>query len=292
MRHFVDLHTHSTASDGDLSPAEVVTLAERKRLAAVALTDHDTTAGVAEAAAAAEALAVRFVAGVEISAAFSSLSARRTDGALHMVGLGIDPAQPALADGLARIRRGRRERNPKMLAKLRGLGLDVRMSELLAVAGVEAEGAERVIGRLHMARLLVRKGCVRDLDEAFARYLGRGRPAYVERERFTPEEAIEAIHAAGGVAVLAHPVHLGADNAAQLERFVRWLVHHGLDGVEVYHCDHSPQQTRRYLDLARRLGLLVSGGSDFHGPAKPDVRLGRPRVPLAAVEQLLAKLGA
>lgn len=279
MRRFVDLHVHSVASDGSLSPAEVVELAERKRLAAVALTDHDTMAGLPEAAAAAENVAVRFVSGIEVSAVF-------TGGTLHIIGLGVDPAEPSIAKLASRLRASRRRRNPKMIAKLRDMGIDVSMDELRASAGGE------VLGRLHMAGLLRRKGYVRSADEAFKRYLGTGSPAFVDKERIPPPGAIAAIHDAGGLAVLAHPPQLSYGNLAQLERIVRSLIRAGLDAIEVYHSDHTPAQTRSYLDLARKLGLLVSGGSDFHGSPKPEARLGLPRVPAAAVEQLLAKLPA
>ncbi len=290
MRRFVDLHTHSCASDGDLSPAQLVLQAERRRLAAVALTDHDTVSGLDQARRSAEGLPLRFVCGVELSAQYAPISGSSGEGVLHILGLGIDPANGVLGRVLRDFREARRRRNPKMLARLRRLGIDVSMQELLETAGVAAADRESVVGRLHMARLMVRKGYVRDTREAFDRYLGAGRPAFVDKERFTAEQAIAAIHAAGGLAVLAHPVQLGADNAAQLRRFVRRLRGWGLDGIEAYHPDHSDQHTRQYLDLARREGLLVSGGSDYHGGAKPGVRLGRPRVPLAAVEQLLARL--
>jgi len=277
MRNFVDLHTHSAASDGSLSPAGVVELAERRRLAAVALTDHDTVAGLPEARRAARRLAVRFICGVEISAEY-------VGGALHMLGLGIDPADRALRDLLRRLVHARRQRNPRMITKLRQLGIDITLSEVRALAG----GA--VVGRLHMAAVLCRKGYVRTVQEAFARYLGYGAPAFVDKERLSPPEAIQGIHAAGGLAVLAHPPQLNYRNLAHLNCTVRDLMAHGLDAIEVYHYDHTPQQTRWYLDLARGLGLLVAGGSDFHGPAKPEARLGRPKVPTLAVEQLLAKL--
>lgn len=279
MRRFVDLHVHSTASDGAVAPAALVALAERKRLAAVALTDHDTTAGLTEAAEAARDLPVRFVPGVEVSARF-------TGGTLHILGLGIDGAAGPLRDLTRRLRENRNERNPKMVARLQALGIDITMAELRRRAG------RGLVGRMHMAMLLHEKGCVRSLDEAFARYLGPGAAAFVDKERAGPAEAIDAIHAAGGLAILAHPSHLNCANNAQLRRVCRWLAHAGLDGVEAYHPDHTDARTRTLLSLAGELGLLVSGGSDFHGPNKPEVRMGLPRAPLAVVEQLLAKLRA
>jgi len=278
MRNFVDLHTHSAASDGEMPPGEVVRLAERKRLAAVALTDHDTVDGLAEARRAADALAIRFIAGVEISAQF-------VGGMMHIVGLGIDPASRPLAAVMRKLILSRRQRNPKMFAKLRQLGVEVTPAEVRAAAG-----ASRIVGRLHMAKVLCRKGYAKNIGDAFRRYIGYGAPAFVDKERLTPTQAIEAIHAAGGLAILAHPPHLCCASTARLEQVVRELAAAGLDGLEVYHSDHTAAQTRYHLKLVRRMKLLVSGGSDYHGPDKPDSRLGLPRVPLAAVEQLLAKL--
>jgi len=283
MRNFVDLHTHSTASDGSLSAGEVVRHADRKRLAAVALTDHDGTAGLPEAARAAAGLGVRFVPGVEISAEFAG-------GTLHVVGLGIDPSGASLARLLGRMRDARDERNPRMIAKLRQLGIDISMAEVRRFA--RGRGGGSVIGRLDMAGVLQVKGRVGSVAEAFERYLGPNAPGFVDKERLAPRQAIDAIRRAGGVAILAHPVHLNCPNARRLEQVVRSLARDGLDGIEVYHSDHTDAQTRQYLDLARRRGLLISGGSDFHGGPKPDVLLGRPKVPLAAVEQLLAKITA
>ncbi|OPX25084.1 MAG: hypothetical protein B1H04_00755 [Planctomycetales bacterium 4484_123] len=278
MRNYVDLHTHSNVSDGQLRPAEVVRLAERKRLAAVALTDHDSADGLAEAEAAARALPIRFVRGVEISASFSG-------GTMHIVGLGIDPANRRLRSAMGRLVRARQRRNPKVVAKLRAMGVDVTLEQWRAWAG-----DCRMVGRLHMAKLLCAKGYARDVGDAFRRYIGAGAPAFVDKELLSPREAIEAIHAAGGLAVLAHPPELNYGSNARLERIVRSLVRDGLDGIEAIHSEHSPAQTRHYLALAGRLGLLVSGGSDFHGPDQLDNRVGLPRVPLAAVEELLARI--
>jgi len=279
MRNFVDLHAHTTASDGDCPPAELVSLAERKHLAVLAVTDHDITDGVAEAAEVAAALPLRFVAGVEISAEFPA-------GTMHILGLGIDPASGDLQETLSALMEARNRRNPKMVAKLAAMGVDISMNELRALAGGQ------LVSRLHMATLLHKKGHAANVSDAFSRYIGAGAPAYVDKERLTPAVAIERIHAAGGVAILAHPTQLKYNNNAHLETIVRSLVARGLDGIEVYHPDHTLDQTRHYLDLARMLSLLVAGGSDFHGAAKPHVRLGRPPVPLAAVEQLLARIGA
>ena len=278
MRNFVDLHCHSTASDGTYPPSELIVLAERRRLAAMALTDHDTIAGLTEAARAAEALAVRFVPGVEISANVAH-------GMLHVLGLGVGIHSPGLAKALEELLGARAQRNPKMIAKLQALGLKIDMDELLAMAG----GA--VVGRLHMAKLLQAKGLVPDVRAAFDRFLAKGKAAYVDKERLSPAQAAQALHDAGGVAIVAHPVTLEWDNRSALETAIRHLRHQGFDGIEVYHNLHSIQQTRTFLDLAKQLGMLVSGGSDFHGLNKDDVPIGFPRVPIKAVETLLARIG-
>jgi len=277
-RRFVDLHTHSTASDGALPPAEVVWQADRRRLAAVALTDHDTTAGLAEARAAADDFEdLRFVPGIEVSARFQP-------GTMHILGLGIDENSPALAELARFLREARKQRNPQIVERLGALGARIDMDDVLAVAaGARGQIDDRPIGRMHIAEAMRRKGLVRTTDEAFGKFLAKGGPAYVDRQRWTPARTIQAIRAAGGVPVLAHPSQLNYENRAQLMRIVRNLAAHGLEGIEAYHGDHSARQTRFYVALAKRLGLCVTGGSDFHGPAKPHVQLGRPRVPLGAL---------
>ena len=280
MRRFVDLHTHSTASDGSSAPGQLVCLAEAKRLAAVALTDHDTTDGLAEARAAAESFpALRFIPGIEVSAEFPT-------GVLHILALGIDDSSAPLREMVQRLQAARQQRNPKIIAKLQAMGMDISMADVLAVAGRRSGGG--IVSRVHVAETLRRKKYVRTAGEAFEKLIGSGAPAFVDKERLSPREAIAAIRQAGGVAALAHPPQLRYTNRAQLERIVRSCMHAGLNGIEVYHTDHSAQQTRLYLDLARRYGLCAVGGSDFHGAAKPEARLGRPRVPVAAITGELA----
>ncbi len=276
-RRFVDLHTHSTASDGGLSPAELVRLADQARLAAVALTDHDTVEGLDEACRAArECPDLALVPGIEVSASCPH-------GTLHLLGLGIDPASDALARTLQTLQAGRAERNPRILARLGELGMPLTMEEVLEAAGPAPAAQRHVVGRAHIAQAMHRKGYVSDVQQAFARWIGQGKPAYFDKERLSPAQAIDAIRRAGGLAVLAHPVHLRTDNRLQLERMVRELAGQGLEGIEAYHSDHSDTLTRICLDLGRRLGLAIVGGSDFHGPPKPHVRLGCPRVPAAAL---------
>ncbi|MCY2927339.1 MAG: PHP domain-containing protein [Planctomycetota bacterium] len=277
-RRFVDLHTHSTASDGRVSPTELMALADAAGLAAVALTDHDTVSGLAEGAHAAKAFPqLRFIPGIEVSV-------HPQQGTMHVLGLGIDPSCPALADMAAAFLHGRQTRNPRIVEKLNALGLDISLTDVFTVAGVAAATQDSaVVGRLHVAEALRRKGHVHTTKEAFDKYLARGCPAYVERERLTAVQAIGAIHAAGGLAAAAHPSQWRCKNFAQLERILHDLMTAGIDGIEVYHSDHSPFLTRHLLDLAIRLDLAVVGGSDFHGAAKPGVSLGHPKVPLSAV---------
>ena len=283
QRRFVDLHTHSTASDGTRSPAEVVALAEQAELAAFALTDHDTTSGLAEArAAAAEFPGLHFVPGVEVSA-------RYTGGTMHILGLGIDENSPALRGLLASFVGARDERNPKILAKLQAMGIDVDMDDVRQAAESFDPGRPHVIGRMHIAEAMRVKGYAQSIQDAFGRYLGNNGAAFVDKERLEPREVIEGIVAGGGAAVLAHAVQLRITDHQELEDYVGCLAGAGLGGIEVYHPDHSPELTRRCLDLARKLGLLVTGGSDFHGSAKPGVSLGRPKVPLAAITGPLAE---
>jgi len=276
----------------------LVALAEDNLLAAVALTDHDTTVGLPAAREAAGALPeLRFIAGVEVSAD----SAGRT---LHILGLGIDESSPHLQTLAARLRGARDERNPKIIAKLRALGIEITLEDALAVAAdlrgpktpsvargsLRDDGEAEVLGRPHIAEALRRRGIVPSTREAFERYIGEGGAAYVRRHRPSPREAISAIRSAGGAAVLAHPAQLDCESSAELGGILRDLIHNGLNGIEVYHSDHTSEQIRLYLALAHRYELAVSGGSDFHGSGKCDPRLGHPRVPASAVTGELAEL--
>ncbi len=246
----IDLHTHTTASDGSLTPAELIALADRTNLAAIAVTDHDTLAGLADARAAADDCPdLRLAVGVEVSAIFPG-------GTMHILGLGIDEAAPSVNELLGTLAQGRRERNPKIVAKLNELGLAIEMNDVVAIAA-EQGGTAEIISRNHIAEALVRLGHVAKRQDAFDRYLASGCPAYVDRTRLAPADTLAAIHEADGVAVLCHPPQLKYQNDAHLETIVRELMDHGLDGLEAYHSDCSDQQTRHYIDLAKRLGLAV-----------------------------------
>ncbi|MCE5325763.1 MAG: PHP domain-containing protein [Planctomycetaceae bacterium] len=301
VRRFVDLHTHSTASDGTLPPADLIALADRRELAAIALTDHDTLDGLAPARQAAAAFPeLKFVPGIEVSA-------QPPSGTLHILGLAFDEKAPSILDLADFLRSGRRERNPAIVAKLQQLGVAIDMEDVLE-ALVEAGGgsgvtevtrpeepgaSHLVVSRTHIALAMLRKGYVATTAEAFDKYIGKGKPAYVDRPRKSAAETIAAIRDAGGISVLAHPVQLNCANSAQIERIVHDLKDSGLDAIEAYHSQSGPELTRAFMELARRFNLAITGGSDFHGAPKPDVSVGRPRVPLAAFnEQFLARLFA
>lgn len=270
----VDLHTHTTYSDGKLSPQELLQAAKAAGLSALALTDHDTTDGLPEAVAEGAKLGIRVVAGVEISADYAP-------GTMHILGLGVDPAEPAFAEALRGLQRARAERNPRMLAALQAQGLELSWQD------VQHEAGGPQVGRPHFAAALIAKGLVKDFDEAFDRWLGKGCPAYVPKVRLAPDKAIACIHAAGGVAVLAHPIQLRLEGKSLEEQIAR-LKSYGLDGIEVWHTDHDAAWTKLAEDLAQRHGLKASGGSDFHGIPGRAASLGRPQVPASVLDALLA----
>ena len=262
---YVDLHCHSTASDGTLPPAEVVRLARRNGLTALALTDHDTVGGVAEAAAEAAALGLGFLSGIEISAEMPA------PGTLHVLGYGVDPTSPALVEMTRQLIEGRDNRNPRMVAKLNELGVAVTMAEW------EEQAAGAVVGRPHLAAVLVRKGYASTTKDAFNKYLGQGAAAYADKERLTSARALEMIRESGGLPVLAHAAQLRTENDAQLETIVKGLVDQGLAGIEVFHSDHDAAWVGKTMALAGRYHLLKTGGSDFHGANKKDIDLGLAR---------------
>ncbi|CAA9362244.1 MAG: FIG00031715: Predicted metal-dependent phosphoesterases (PHP family) [uncultured Gemmatimonadaceae bacterium] len=265
----VDLHSHSTASDGALPPTAVVEAAAAAGLAALALTDHDTMAGVAEAQAAGARLGVRIVPGVE-------LSALHLEREIHMLALHVERSDELEAQ-LTEFRAGRVRRAEEMVAKLRGLGAPITMDAVLAHAG---RGA---VGRPHVARALVDSGFVRDQREAFDRYIGNGRPAIVAKEALYAADAIDLVHAAGGIAVFAHP---GRDGTRAV---IEPLVGYGLDGLEILHPSQSGEDMARLGALAHHFDLVSSGGSDWHGTTDGFRTLGQMRVPYAVLEQQEAR---
>ena len=270
----VDLHCHSTASDGTFAPADVIRLAKERNLSAVALTDHDTIGGIAEAAAEAARQGIDFLPGIEISAEYPH------PGTMHILGYGVDPDSPTLRDLTRTLLEGRDNRNPRIIAKLQELGVAITMEEVEheAKADVaEKEGKKKPIGRPHIAAILLRKGYVSSIKQAFDKYLAPGGLAYFDKERLSPDKALAMIQESRGLAVLAHPVQLRTENDAQLERVVKDFVDLGLAGIEVIHSDHDAKLVEKYSALADRYGLLKTGGSDFHGTNKKDIDLGTAR---------------
>lgn len=259
----IDLHVHSTNSDGSETPEELVVRGRQTGLTAMALTDHDNMGGVDEFLAACRRHGMTGIAGVEISA-----NVEEGHGTLHILGYGVNPKLPLVEESLGRVLDGRAWRNERILEKLNGLGLELEWAEVQACAG------EDVVGRPHFAQALIDRGHVSSVSEAFDRYLAKGRPAYVDRYRLYPEEGIRMICEAGGVAVIAHPFSWELDEA-KLEAGLRELKAVGLVGIEAQYSEHTPEQTVTLLRLAKKLDLLTTGGSDYHGQTKPDIALGK-----------------
>ncbi len=270
---------HTTASDGDLTPSACAERAAALGLAAIGIADHDTTAGNAEALARGGTLGIEVVPGVEVAA-------RHEHWTLHLLGYYPDDEAASLRSLLATSRARRDERNPQILARLAALGCPVPLEEVAARAG------GGVVGRPHIAAVMVHRGYVSSAERAFARYLGKGAAAYVERRKPEAGEALEALLGARAVPVLAHPGALGIRSARELEALVRPLVDLGLRGIEAYYHAHTAGQTAACQQVAQRLGLVVTGGSDFHGSVKPDIEMGRGLGNMHVPYELLVRLKA
>lgn len=256
----LDLHLHTTHSDGSCTPTEVVNMAHRAAVTALAITDHDITTGIAEAIAVGQQCGIEIIPGVEISSLAGSSE-------VHILGYFLDWQDFDLLERLKTLRDARHRRNPQIIERLQTLGIGITYDEVRSLAGTDS------IGRPHIARVLMDKRVVASAKEAFDRFLAEGKPAYVPRELPSPAEAIRWIKAARGLAVLAHPTWVRVAEQPLID-LVRQLKADGLDGVEVYYSTHAARQTREYLSLAQQLGLLVTGGSDFHGLTKPDIEVG------------------
>jgi predicted metal-dependent phosphoesterase TrpH len=286
MAEYVDLHCHSTASDGTLPPAEVVRLAKQSGLTGLALTDHDTIGGVEAAAAEAQRVGLDFLPGIEISCEYPP------PGTMHILGYGVDPTSPTLRDLTRRLLEGRDNRNPRIIQKLNELGVSITMREVEEEAKATAADSNKPIGRPHIAAVLLRKGYVSSIKQAFDKYLAQGGAAYFDKERLTMREAMDLIRQSGGMPVLAHPVQLRTQNDSELERVVKDLVDLGLVGLEVIHSDHDQRMVDTYTHLATTYGLLKTGGSDFHGTNKKDIHLGVAngrRIPREFLDRLLER---
>ncbi len=256
----IDLHTHTTASDGTLSPTDLISYAKAKGLEAIAVTDHDTAEGLEEDVSAAARLGFELVPGVEISADFPR-------GTLHILGYDIDLKNSGFLRSLEILQQARAERNPKIVRNLQKIGISISYEE------VQQEAGGGQVGRPHFAQVLLKKGYVRTLQEAFDRYLKKGAPAYEEKFRFPIKDAITMILDAGGIPVLGHPATLNC-NGRELESKVESWKASGLEGIEAYYSEHDSLQTKLYTELARRHALVITGGSDFHGETVKGIELG------------------
>ena len=273
MSFRTDLHTHSTASDGKLRPSEVVRLAKQLGIGMLALTDHDTTDGVIEAQQAGRQVGIKVIAGVEINS-------EGEHGDAHILGYFIDPSEPCLQEQLLAIRDARVGRARGMLRKLAALGMPIEWERVMAMAGDASS-----IARPHIARAMVEAGYVATTQEAFDRYISNTGPAYANRLRMTMNEAVDFIHGAGGVAVMAHPAE------SRLVDLIPQLVQAGLDGIEIYYPRHTPEQQSELLALAQRYDLVATGGSDFHTLDDPSHgQIGCVQVPPDVVHKLKARV--
>jgi predicted metal-dependent phosphoesterase TrpH len=275
----IDLHLHTTASDGVLSPSEVVRYAKAMGLQAIAITDHDTIEGCEEGLAEGERIGFEVIPGIEISAEHSP-------GSMHILGFFLDIHHPLLNERLRYLQKARAERNPRIVEKLNRLGIDITFEEVLKASG----GGQ--VGRPHFANVLLEKKYVRSFQEAFDRFLKKGAPAYVDKFRFSSREALHFIDEAKGVAVLAHPNTLGVNGYSELEKLILQLVKEGLKGIEVYYPEHSPTEVAQYKTIADRYSLLSTGGTDYHGMEKNGLDIGTGRgemkLPYSIVENLRA----
>jgi hypothetical protein len=279
----IDLHIHSTASDGSFTPAEIIDHAQKLNLAAIAITDHDSIDGSREALRIGIPPSLNFLTGVEISAAHPPFFPG--SGSFHILGYDIHLDNRDLNQALSKLQDARRNRNPSILKRLNKLGFQISLDE------VNQEVGEGQLGRPHIAYAMVKKGFVTSIDEAFDKYLGTRGPAYVDKYRIECEQAIQIIRTAGGVPVLAHPALLDIENNQKLDALLQNLMKIGLAGIEVYYPGHSPQQIRQYTELARKHGLLMTGGTDFHGTITPQIKMGSGKgslfIPYSLYEKLL-----
>ncbi len=266
MRKLIDLHMHSTVSDGTYTPSELVRHAKEKGLSAIALTDHDTAGGVKEFLEEGEKQGIETIAGIEISSLFEGYPE------IHVLGYFIDPENKDVMEKLNFLQDARKVRNIKLIARLKELGFEVTWEEL------EKEANGQLIGRPHFAALMVKKGFVKDTNEAFSKYIGNDGLAFVPKEKLTTPEAVSFLFENGIVPVLAHPILIGM-NTDDLIDFIILLKKSGLQGIEVIHSEIPEKESRKYLELAYRFNLVPTGGSDFHGENKPYVKMGVPEVP-------------
>jgi len=264
---FADLHLHTNFSDGTFTPEELVLHAQKAGLACIAVTDHDSVEACARAATACAAVKIEFIAGTE-------LTAEHDDTELHLLGYFLDIHNEKLLTEIARFQVVRQSRIHEMVARINELGTPLKAESVFALANCKSPG------RPHVARAMVKEGFVRSLDEAFERFLKKGRPAWVPKSKISALEAIQLVHQAGGLAVMAHPGLNRTDN------IIPALVAAGMDGIECFHTKHSTTMSERYLEIADKYHLLVTGGSDCHGFSKGKPLIGTVRLPYEHVEKM------
>ena len=263
MEKLTDLHTHSTASDGTFSPSEVAELAKDAGLASVALTDHDTTDGLEEFMEAGKRLGIETIPGIELAAGYKNTE-------LHIVGLFIDYNSSTLKESMEFIVNERNERNKKMIKALSRIGIEISLREL------EENAGGNIITRAHYANVMVNRGYVKNKEEAFDRYISSGRPGYVKRETLTPKTCIEVIRKSGGIPVLAHATLYGY-GYLEIHNLVGELKGYGLMAMETIYSTYTPRQSEELRKICEYYKLMKSGGSDFHGLNKPDIKIGTGR---------------
>lgn len=280
MEKYIDLHTHSLKSDGSMTPAEVVREAKRAGLAAIALSDHDTVDGIEEAVAEGKKQGIEVIPAIE----FSVLSETET----HILGYFIDINNPELQRVLKEVVDLRIQRNYVTCQRLNELGFDITIEEVRALA------PNNFVGRAHFARVLMDKGYTKSVKEGFDKYMSAGQYAYCEKQRLTAKEAIELIKKCGGLSFLAHP-HLTQFDDDKIKVFLKELKSYGLDGLEGYYTDYTLEMQEKYQTMAKEMGLMISGGTDFHAKMKPHISigtgLGNMRIPYSVLENIKKALG-
>ncbi|MDP4182790.1 MAG: PHP domain-containing protein [Bacillota bacterium] len=277
MKKWIDLHTHSTISDGTLSPRELVRHAKEQGLAAIALTDHDTVEGIEDAIDEGNKIGLEVIAGLEISAEFHP--------EMHILGYFFNGTHKNISPVLEGLIKNRNERNPKIVDKLNELGFDITIEEVISEAG------GKVVARPHIANVMIKKGYVKSVQDAFERYLGFGRQAFFPKSKLNPQKAIEEIVKAGGLPVIAHPIFLYL-SLKQLDELFGELAAYGLKGIEAYYVENTNEDTGNLLRLAIKHNLLATGGSDFHGAIKPGIKIGKGKGNLKVPYELLDKMRA
>ena len=273
VNQMIDLHTHSTASDGSYSPTALMVEAAKRGVTAIALTDHDTIGGLPEAALAAVERDIRFIPGVELEITWNQ------GGEFHLLGLGLNSPTPAFKAAIEELARVRLERNMEIIEKMNKAGISVSYNDVVAIAndGISPAGnfetAGHSIGRPHFAAFLAKQRIVKNRKQAFSRYLGKGKPFYIPKAGLEFERAVEVVKESGGIAVLAHPMSLYVA-WGRLPDLIKNLKENGLDGLEAWHPNAKVSSCRRLEELGRKLCLIITAGSDFHGEARPDRKLG------------------